>query len=246
MSGLSHRLILCCLLLLAACAAPKQTAKIESRPQPPTQQLLHHWVDSGETLYSIAWRYGLDYRQLARINGLSEPYRLQRNQRLSLDVADAKSQIAKSQIAIDGQQNSGQPKLKRKDIKPTVTDVAKTVFDNRWQWPATGRVVKGFSKATNHQGIALSGAARRPVKPAAAGVVVYAGEGLRGYGKLIIIKHNDLLLSAYGHNAKLNVQEGAVVDSGTQIALAADAGQVYFEIRRDGQPVDPLTYLPDL
>lgn len=241
MIRLGQRAVLCCVLLLAACAAPKQAAKIESRPQPPTQQLLHHWVDSGETLYSIAWRYGLDYRQLARINGLSEPYRLQRNQRLSLDVADAKSQIANS-----GQQNSGQQKPKRKDIKPTVTDVAKTAFDNHWQWPATGRVVKGFSKAKNHQGIALSGAARRPVKPAAAGVVVYAGEGLRGYGKLIIIKHNDLLLSAYGHNAKLNVQEGAVVDSGTQIALAADAGQVYFEIRRDGQPVDPLTYLPDL
>ncbi len=234
MIRLGQRAILCCVLLLAACAAPKQAAKIESRPQPPTQQLLHHWVDSGETLYSIAWRYGLDYRQLARINRLEEPFRLQRNQRLSLDIAGAVKQPSRSRKRT----------APAKPVKPSASSVAKTVFDNRWQWPATGRVVKGFSKVKNHQGIALAGAARRPVKPAAAGVVVYAGEGLRGYGKLIIVKHNDLLLSAYGHNAKLNVKEGAVVEPQTQIALAADAGQVYFEIRRDGQPVDPLSYLP--
>ncbi len=226
-----------CSLLLQGCAAPQQAAPIVSLPQPPSQKLLHHWVSSGESLYSIAWRYGLDYRDLARANQLSEPYRLQPGLRLSLAVS------APSAAPPVAARPSSQPP-RRAATPATPAAVASGVFNNRWQWPAAGSVARAFNPAVHHQGLSLSGAAGRAVKPAAPGVVVYAGEGLRGYGKLVIIKHSDLLLSAYGHNAGLKVAEGAVVVADSVIASAGSSGEVYFEIRRDGRPVDPIQFLP--
>ena len=218
-------------LWLVACAAPERAAPISTLPQPPSQRLQHHWVAAGETLYAIAWRYGLDYRELARINGLREPYRLQRNAKLWLSAAAAPATAT-------GHTSAAKAAL------PTPAVLAERVYNQHWQWPASGRVEQGFSPAEHHQGLSLAGAPGRAVKPAAAGVVVYAGAGLRGYGKLIIVKHNELLLSAYAHNAVLEVAEGGVVNAATVLAKAGDSGRVYFEIRRDGKPVDPLDFLP--
>jgi lipoprotein NlpD len=117
-----------------------------------------------------------------------------------------------------------------------------------WGWPAKGKIVSGFSEATSLKGIDIAGSAGQPVTASAGGKVVYAGSGLRGYGKLIIIKHNDAYLSAYAHNRDILVKEGQQVVKGQKIAemgnTDADQVKLHFEIRRQGKPVDPLRYLP--
>jgi len=117
-----------------------------------------------------------------------------------------------------------------------------------WMWPAKGRVIGAFSETANLKGIDIAGTAGTPVVASAAGKVVYAGSGLRGYGKLVIIKHNDTYLSAYAHNREIDVKEGDVVARGQKIAEMgnSDADQVklHFEIRRLGKPMDPAKFLP--
>ena len=117
-----------------------------------------------------------------------------------------------------------------------------------WSWPARGKIVTGFSEAANLKGIDIAGASGQPVAASAGGKVVYAGTGLRGYGKLIIVKHNGTYLSAYAHNKEILVKEGQQVAKGQKIAemgnTDADQVKLHFEIRRHGKPVDPLRYLP--
>jgi lipoprotein NlpD len=119
-----------------------------------------------------------------------------------------------------------------------------------WQWPASGEMVGGFQAGSGGDGAGLNIAGNMgdPVRAAASGTVVYSGNGLIGYGELIIIKHNDTYLSAYGHNSKRLVKEGERVSAGQEIALMGASGaprvELHFEIRKDGKPVDPLGYLP--
>ena len=118
---------------------------------------------------------------------------------------------------------------------------------SRWQWPAAGKVSRIFS--TNlHKGIDIVGKRGDPVLAVAGGKVVYAGTGVTGYGSLLIIKHNDTYLSAYGHNERLLVSENTTIEAGQQIATMGSSGtdsvKLHFELRRRGQPVDPLTLLP--
>jgi len=119
-----------------------------------------------------------------------------------------------------------------------------------WQWPASGKVISGFQAGGGGDGAGLNIAGNMgdPVRAAASGTVVYSGNGLIGYGELIIIKHNDTFLSAYGHNSKRLVKEGERVSAGQEIALMGASGaprvELHFEIRKDGKPVDPLGYLP--
>ena len=118
-----------------------------------------------------------------------------------------------------------------------------------WRWPADGVVVSGFAAGDpTRQGVDIAGKAGQPVRAAADGVVVYSGSGLVGYGELVIVKHNDQWLSAYGHNRARMVNEGALVKAGQQIAEMGRSGatrdMLHFEIRYNGKPVDPQTYLP--
>jgi lipoprotein NlpD len=117
-----------------------------------------------------------------------------------------------------------------------------------WVWPAKGKIVGTFSETANLKGIDIAGTAGQPVLASAAGTVVYAGTGLRGYGKLIIVKHNKTYLSAYAHNREILVKEGEKVTRGQKIAEMGntDASEVklHFEIRRQGKPMDPVRYLP--
>jgi len=119
-----------------------------------------------------------------------------------------------------------------------------------WQWPASGKVVGGFRSGSGGDGagVDIAGGVGDPVRAAASGTVVYSGNGLIGYGELIIIKHNDTFLSAYGHNSERLVKEGERVNAGQEIALMGASGaprvELHFEIRKDGKPVDPLGYLP--
>ena len=117
-----------------------------------------------------------------------------------------------------------------------------------WVWPAKGKVVVGFSETANLKGIDIAGASGEPVIASAGGKVVYVGNGLRGYGKLVIVKHNKTWLSAYAHNREILVKEGQQVTKGQKIAemgnTDADTVKLHFEIRRLGKPVDPARYLP--
>jgi lipoprotein NlpD len=119
----------------------------------------------------------------------------------------------------------------------------------RWQWPADGTLASAFlAGEPTRQGIDIAGQAGQPVRAAADGVVVYSGSGLVGYGELVIVKHNDAWLSAYGHNRARLVNEGQLVKAGQQIAEMGHSGaardMLHFEIRYNGKPVDPLSYLP--
>ena len=117
-----------------------------------------------------------------------------------------------------------------------------------WAWPTSGKVTAAFSESANLKGIDISGKAGQPVLASAAGRVVYAGAGLRGYGKLVIVKHNNTYLSAYAHNREILVKEGQQVTKGQKIAemgdTDADHVKLHFEIRRQGKPIDPAKFLP--
>jgi len=138
------------------------------------------------------------------------------------------------------------------EAKPPVTEAKPAMGDDGdrvdWMWPAKGKIVTGFSDTANLKGIDIAGTAGQPVVAGAGGKVVYAGTGLRGYGKLIIIKHNATYLSAYAHNKDILVKEGQQVARGQKIAemgnTDADQVKLHFEIRRQGKPMDPLRYLP--
>ena len=128
---------------------------------------------------------------------------------------------------------------------PATTDADEDVD---WVWPARGKLVTGFSDTANLKGIDIAGTAGQPVLASAAGRVVYAGSGLRGYGKLVIVKHNADYLSAYAHNREILVKEGQQVTKGQKIAemgnTDSDQVKLHFEIRQRGKPVDPLRFLP--
>lgn len=140
------------------------------------------------------------------------------------------------------------PKIEPKPEAPQIS--AADGEDDRleWVWPSKGKVIANFSETANLKGIDIGGAAGQPVIASAGGTVVYAGTGLRGYGKLIIIKHNKTYLSAYAHNRDILVKEGQTVTKGQKIAEMGNTDtsevKLHFEIRRLGKPMDPARYLP--
>ena len=191
-------------------------------------------VRAGDTLYSIAWRHGLDYRVLARWNNLPPDYRIAAGQVLYL-VPRKSTGTAPAQPARPPASRYPPP-----PERPEAVDV--------WVWPAEGSWSVVQHSPTGSQGVLISGSVGAVVKAAARGKVVYTGSGLRGFGNLVIIKHTNVFLSAYGHNRAVNVKEGDEVAAGQPIAemgLTPDQKPaLYFEIRYNGQPVDPITYLP--
>lgn len=342
-------------------------------------------VESGDTLYGIAWRQGMDFRELARLNGISPPYRLQpgqtlrltpgttpppggsgpergaeatgtagggtnvaeasdaqnpewltpdtqaieRNRRLTsrpLDAAQPSDEAPTTAGQADGAQTPGplydydspgaDGKVSARDQaerealasqraaaqstagneaadprqrapadgqeeRSTAADTPgtstadnpdgqadagtavaggtnapepqqrtyKPVADIPWQWPSEGQLIAGFGDNSDiTSGIDIAGQKGQPVKAAGPGIVVYAGDGVRGYGNLILLKHNDQFLSAYAHNDSLRVEENDVVEAGEVIATMgntdADRVKLHFEVRQDGQPQDPLQFLP--
>lgn len=198
-----------------------------------------HYVLPGETLYSIAWRYGLDYEELVKLNRLRPPYQIHAGEYIYLNKNKPIPPIVKARTPIVTQPIEPPAKIKvTENIEPT-----RTV--NIWTWPARGPIIGKFSSL--NKGINIKGQTGDPIFATAAGKVVYSGNGLRGYGNLIIIKHNSTFLTAYAHNDKILVKNGAWVKSGQQIAEMGNTGtkqtMLHFEIRRHGQPVNPLIYL---
>lgn len=233
-------------------------------------------VQRGDTLYAIAFRAGKDVRQLARLNGIANPYTIYPGQRLKLSgplpkaSVQAKPVVAKTTPTKNTNKNSSSQAKSNSSVKPAkpvapknqkgyVQTTAKkpektanpTLNRNlvQWQWPVKGKIISGFSSQQHgNKGIDIAGRDGARVNAAASGQVVYAGNALRGYGNLIIIKHNEDYLSAYAHNRQLLVKEKQMVTAGQQIAelgsTDATDPRLHFEIRFRGSSVDPLKYLP--
>ena len=267
--------ILLCVQLLGACTTPTR-APVVSRDQPPRpaknrptpQQVKnrpkYHRVRYGDTLYSIAWRYGLDFRVLAHWNGIVKPYTIYAGQGLRLSrqpapppraartqapkqrPAAARKPVAPANKTAPKSSATAARKRPNKAASRTSTAAQRSKLD--WRWPSKGRVAQRFSaRDAVRKGIKISGRLGQPVSASEGGKVVYAGSGLIGYGRLVIIKHNKNYLSAYAHNRKLLVKEGQEVARGESIAEMGSDGNwpmLHFEIRRNGAPVDPLKLLP--
>ena len=208
-----------------------------------------HVVQSGETVYSIAFQYGIDQRDLIGWNQLGSGGLIFSGQRLRLTAPNAYTSGPSSSSSSSRASSPASSKARRQEPvrrSPPGQSAAAAV---KWRWPTEGLIIAGYgATAKTQSGIQIAGKRRQPIYAAASGEVVYAGSGLPGYGQLLIIKHNSGYLSAYGHNQKLMVGEGDRVQAGQQIAMMGDGpGQrplLHFEIRYSGQPVNPLGYLP--
>lgn len=261
---LSRLVLLSSLILLTACAgrpAPAPVIKINTQVQEinPWDNADTHQVQEGETLYGIAWLYGLDYQMLAQNNNLQEPFAIGVGQKLNLVKktikqaslsADTKEVIVKTpNRKTVAQNNKSVYRSKHKSETKKVSDSILPERVKRWVWPTKGTIVGTFSTAeAGIKGIEIANAIGTPVVSAAEGKVVYSGNALRGYGNLVIIKHTDHFLSAYAHNNKILVQERDIVQAGQPIAVMGDSGtnsaKLRFEIRYNGKSLDPLKYLP--
>ena len=301
---------------LVGCAGPYRAPVVErtvrpsaAKPAAPAEQRAETYtVKRGDTLYSIALDNGLDYRELAAWNNITDPAAIKAGLVLRMrppgpavaaqpevgaPVQEARVQVqpvtvpgsvevrslgADPRAAVEPRAGAEPPRVSG-DLKtgpkamklpyseenlamllrqspPTTTPEAPPqqprAEDGQdtvaWMWPASGRVVAGFSEPTN-KGVDILGKIGDPVFASASGRVVYSGVGLRGYGKLVIIKHNQTYLSAYAHNSNLLVKEGQNVVRGQKIAEIGNTdssqAKLHFEIRRLGKPVDPLKFLPE-
>lgn len=214
-----------------------------------------HVVARGDTLYSIAWRHGKDFRQLAAANNIRPPYTIYPGQQIRLDGASVAAKppapVSKPAPAPQTGSRASAPSASHPAPAPAPAPAKPAVSAGviAWQWPASGNLISRYvAGSVSAKGIVIGGNSGDPVRASAAGVVVYRGSGLTGYGNLLIIKHDDRWLSAYAHNERMLVSEGEKVKAGQQVATMGDSGtfrtQLHFEIRRDGNPVDPLTLLP--
>lgn len=220
----------------------------------------YHKVKPGETLYSIAFKYGLDYKKVASLNNIPVPYVIYPNQtiRVSNSVKKVTKPTAKTsnkrqtkQVANTSKKSSKQvaKSVKKTTKKRTYRTAKSSGKPLKWVWPVNGKTLKGFSnKGVSSKGIDIKGRINDKVLSAADGIVVYAGNGLIGYGNLVIVKHNEEYLSAYAHNQQILVKEKQSVKAGQQLAIIGSKGKeqslLHFEVRKDGQPIDPLTVLP--
>lgn len=249
------------LLGLSACNSP---AIYQDASFNPPVYFGTHVVREGETLYSIAWRYGRNYRELAAVNGISAPYRIYPGQRINLEIPEGfRFPPEEPKVAKVTQAPPAAPAPKRTVTAPAKKETKVNKKTQRepaprpsvasgkieWRWPGTGPIIDTFSAAGRiNNGIDIGGSIGDPVHAAASGEVVYAGSGLLGYGQLVIIAHNEQFISAYAHNHRILVKEGEIVSAGQKIAEVGSSGanrpKLHFEIRKDGKPVNPLNYLP--
>lgn len=252
--------ILIVMYLLVSCSS-NHVADVSERSNQYNNKGKVHIVVQGETLFSIAWKYGLDYKKMAEFNRIKPPYTIYPSQKLRIDIRSLKSNsIAANSVSVNSKKagisdskKSGLANINssEKRSKNTNSVAGNDVFvgSPKWQWPTAGKLIAPFQGDSGlNKGIDLGGKLGEPVLAAASGRVVYAGSGLSGYGKLLIIKHSEIFLSAYAHSNELLVKEGDFIKVGQRIADMGSSGtdrvKLHFEIRSEGSPVDPLNYLP--
>ena len=321
-------------LLLAACGTMRSSVVVEpvagsgydNHVAGPAAQVRtpipggSYVVVKSDTLYSIAFRKGVDFRDLAQWNGIAAPYTIWPGQRLTLSPPSGRKVVAQAThapqassptvvsapshppvaasaaaaatgfepvtaapttpaaaatastttatqvtmpiikpaapavtattaiVPVAGVPTAAPATVQPAAPNPVAAGASRAVSGVNWRWPADGRLLSRFQRGDAIPGIEIAGKSGDPVRAAADGVVVYSGSGLVGYGELVIIKHNESFLSAYGHNRKRLVKEGQRVSAGQQIAEMGSTGatrnELEFQIRKDGNPVDPLGYLP--
>jgi lipoprotein NlpD len=295
-------------LLLAGCGVPPlhRSVVVENNgnavPAHATGKIAgnnRYTVVRGDTLYGIAVRANVDYRKLARWNGIGAPYVLHPGQVLQLsrphelpsqpasapvpvfrtarsgtsapakpapvfktvpskkanaDTGTPPAVPASTVVAVAGQPPVAAPahdtaaSAEPSAQPPPAPRATRRVGGITWRWPATGKVLGRFDASEAIPGITIGGHTGDPVRAAADGVVVYSGDGLVGYGELVVIRHNKDYLSIYGHNSKRLVKEGEHVEAGQMIAhmgaTGASRDELEFQVRYKGKPVDPVKYLP--
>ncbi len=268
--------------LLVGCSSTKSSSvgvvdrnnAVAQRPAVTTGQYV---VRPKDTLFSIAFRYGWDYKALAARNNIPTPYTIHPGQTIRFDgrTGSTPAAVASTSDSTPAAVASTSDSTPSSSLKTTVirrqpngatttTAVVAPSVANKsapaplppagpaptgWGWPSNGILIGKFSSnGSLNKGIDIAGDLGQPVLAASDGTVVYAGSGLRGYGELVIIKHSDTYVSAYGHNRRLLVREGQQVKVGQTIAEMGSTGtdrvKLHFEIRRQGKPVDPLQFLP--
>ena len=255
---------------------PGSTESNKPVATPATLGANQYLVQKGDTLYSIGRKFGIPFMKLADFNQLQAPYEIHVGQVLNLNAkatsntanskandsantADDAEVVTSAIVRPDINSNAEPATTATTSNAQTPADTGKTAAatdleaitdaDIQWQWPLTGKVSTGFDAQTN-KGLNITGNAGQVINAAGAGKVIYSGMDVRGYGKLIIIKHNSNLLSVYAHQGNSLVKEGAFVASGEKLAnLPAQpnnkAPVLHFEIRQKGKPVDPTSYLPN-
>jgi len=265
-------------------AAPVAVPAMKAVPRDKDGRPQVYTVQKGDTLYSIAFNYGLDYREIAELNGIQNHGVIQVGKELRLPSASTSTVVktmveskplevpVKSQPKVaklpyteqavaqiekmqEDLQKSEPVMVAKVQAKPEIRPEAKIdgIADDdgsslEWSMPTSGTLISEFSESASRKGIDIAGKLGQAIVASSAGKVVYSGSGLRGYGKLVIIKHNKTYLSAYAHNDQLLVKEGQNVNRGQKIAemgnTDTDQVSLHFEIRRFGKPVDPAKYLP--
>ena len=237
-------------LVLAACSS----SVVRETPRSTPKYGASTAVKRGDTIYRIATTNGISPLDLAMWNGIRAPYTIYPGQRLRLypqTGAATPPEPVRTARATPAPPQSTRP-LPPRNPPPATTRPAPSAPASSgiaWRWPVDGALLSRFqSGEPTRQGIDIGGTGGSAVAAASDGVVVYSGSGLVGYGELIIIKHDEQWLSAYGHNRRRLVNEGQLVKSGEQIAELGRSGaprdMLHFEVRFNGKPVDPLQYLP--
>lgn len=251
------------ILFLASCSSRKSPAPVvDVQGSVPLSKKIRnsikateYLVKKGETLYSIAWRSGIDVREIAKINKILPPYEIFPGQKLNL--INKPEPIVKKTLQ-KGKTYIEKPKVVKKPIAQIKNQaygeiVVEKEIDidqkvRKWLWPTKGKIITYFSSTQQmSKGINIAGKRGQAILSTADGKVVYAGDALSGYGKLIIVKHNDDYLSAYAHNDHILVKEQQIVKAGDKIAKMgstdADRVMLHFEVRFRGKSVDPMKYL---
>jgi len=281
--------LLLVLFALPGCQLDYRPVKTDSTPQDGiVKRQLNadgsYYVRKGDTLYAIAFGYGLDAMEVARLNGISKPYTIYPGQKLMLapptrgpgnadvspgvEIKTVKTPASSTTRTVEtrpietnpvetkpvetekaAEEAQTTPSTTADAPKPAPPSAAESVDPGAWKWPTEGRVIRGFVAGDPaRNGLDIAGREGQPVTASAAGQVVYSGNGLIGYGELIIVKHSEDMLSAYAHNRVRLVKEGDQVWAGQKIAEmgknSSDQPLLHFEIRQLGKPVNPMNYLP--
>ena len=237
------------MFMVAGCTSTGNTSyESPESPRYERSSAKYHKVRKGDTLYAISFKAGVDFRTLAAWNNLPKPYVIYPGQVLRL-VPPLKPTTTARKSSKPSKSTVAKTKPKNQSATRPKTPVTPSTDNLKWTWPTRGKVVSHYSrKDASRDGIKISGKKNQKILAAEAGKVVYVGSGLVGYGRLIIIKHNNKYLSAYGLNNRLLVKEGESVKREQQIALMGvdNSGKpvLHFEIRKYGKPVNPIAYLP--
>jgi lipoprotein NlpD len=269
---LKIRIIVLSILIVSCSSRHSPAPVVDANSQLPLNKKVRnslkateYIVKKGETLYSISWRAGLDVRTIAFVNNIPPPYQIFPGQKIFLSSKSAKAsknkpsgeslqkqqqKVVKKPVASNKKQEYGEVRRGRKIVKkPSPNKGSFSQKIKHWEWPVKGKIIANFStKKQGNKGIDIAGSRNDSVKAAADGRVVYAGDVLRGYGQLVIVKHNDDYLSAYAHNNHILVKEQEAVKAGQVIAKMGDTDServmLHFEVRFRGKSVNPLKYLP--